>query len=1153
MSGLDVELSGGFGFRDLYDLDGLDRLDAAFLTRLDDDAPDLAIALRGARAGEALPAKVESELLIALAPRLEDFLAEVFGIRGEVAELVSDHKRWAPLHVAKRLFVQRRAAKAIKPEVAVSLDGSAVLSRMEELLGGPFDELTFARNVLAWMDEETTRAPELEAALNYAAWALFAPAGRERHGDGLLFQQPAKIDPERMIEAERVEENGVPVIVPPAHLLRERRGFDLTDAGPDRATALDLAGYCISCHNQGRDSCSKGLPDRKAGGFAKSVHGVPLEGCPLEERISEMNTLKAEGVPLGALAVAMVDNPMIPATGHRICNDCVRACVYQKQTPVDIPSIESRTLRDVLELPWGFEIYSLLTRWNPLNLKAPLPKRPSGRKVLVVGLGPAGYALSHHLLNDGHSVVAIDGLKIEPLPEHLSGVTPFGEKVPFRPTRDVNEVYEALGSRVVGGFGGVAEYGITVRWNKNYLKLIRLALERRREMTMIGGVRFGGAIDIDRAFALGFDHIALCMGAGRPTSVNMKNGLARGVRQASDFLMALQLTGAAKKNSVAGLQIRLPAVVIGGGLTAVDTATEALAYYPVQVERFLKRHETLVAELGEETVRTGWSVEDREVGDEFIAHAHAIRAEREAAEREGRDPRIIDLLNSWGGATLVYRRRLIESPAYTLNHEEIAHALAEGIRVLEQASPGEVVLDEAGAARAIKLTTAAGEVELPARSVLIAAGTQPNTVLAREEPGRFHIDGKNFQAIDEEGNPVSAERSPKTANPHVLTLRTDDGRFVSFHGDLHPSFSGNVVKALAGAKRSHGVITNVMKRLAPNAVSGDELSRLMNDDLRATVHSVERLTSNIVEVTVRAPAAARAFRPGQFYRLQNFETTALSTADTTLAMEGCALTGASVDPEKGLLSMIVLEMGGSSSLIANLKVGEPVVVMGPTGEPTEIPDGGTIALVGGGLGNAVLFSIGQAARAAGCRVIYFAGYRSSADRYKIEQIERAADRIVWSVDKGEPLPITRAGDMSFVGNIVEAMRAYSEGRLGPVDIPLSDVSRMIVIGSDRMMSAVAHARHGVLAPHLSKTHAAIGSINSPMQCMMKEICAQCLQRHVDPITGREFVVFSCYNQDQDLDSVDFINLNQRLRQNATTEKLTAAWIKRALERIADPA
>ena len=77
----------------------------------------------------------------------------------------------------------------------------------------------------------------------------------------------------------------------------------------------------------------------------------------------------------------------------------------------------------------------------------------------------------------------------------------------------------------------------------------------------------------------------------------MKNGLVRGVRQASDFLMALQLTGAAKSESLANLQIRMPIVVIGGGLTAIDTATESLAYYVVQVEKFLKRYEALVDEM----------------------------------------------------------------------------------------------------------------------------------------------------------------------------------------------------------------------------------------------------------------------------------------------------------------------------------------------------------------------------------------------------------------------------------------------------------------------------------------------------------------------------------------------------------------------------
>jgi len=148
-------------------------------------------------------------------------------------------------------------------------------------------------------------------------------------------------------------------------LLRARVGFGLTDDGGPLSKALDEANYCIWCHNQGKDSCSKGLKE-KEGGFKKSALDIPLAGCPLEEKISEMNFLKSEGIPLGALATIIIDNPMCAGTGHRICNDCMKSCIYQKQEPVNIPQAETRTLRDVLELPYGFEIYSLLTRWNPL-------------------------------------------------------------------------------------------------------------------------------------------------------------------------------------------------------------------------------------------------------------------------------------------------------------------------------------------------------------------------------------------------------------------------------------------------------------------------------------------------------------------------------------------------------------------------------------------------------------------------------------------------------------------------------------------------------------------------------------------------------------------------------------------------------------------
>jgi NADPH-dependent glutamate synthase beta subunit-like oxidoreductase/NAD(P)H-flavin reductase len=1141
-------------FADLYGRDGLEKVDRAFLSSLAEADGDLAARLEAGRAAPPPAVLDEATLLVDLAPHLERFLARLFGIEAEARELTARQDALAPLYACKRLFVQRRAQKSIKPEVAQGFDGDALERDLAQRIGTGWSELDFARRVMDWLADEAGHADDLTLAERYAAWALFSTAGKARHAAGRLFKTPAKHDPLHRVAHDTVVEDGISRFVGPAGHLRRREGFGLTDPGCDLTGGLDEVTYCIYCHHQGKDSCSKGMRDKKTGAFARTALGVSQTGCPLEERISEMHEVKGQGHAMAALAVAVVDNAMVAGTGHRICNDCMTGCIYTNanKDPVNIPEAETRILKDVLDLPWGFEIYSLLTRWNPLNLRRPLPRPATGRSVLVVGLGPAGYTLSHHLLNDGHAVVAIDGLKIEPLPDDLSGVTTTGARVPFRPVRDIAELTEPLDKRVMAGFGGVAEYGITVRWNKNALKIIRLLLERRADFQMAGGIRLGGTLSLDDAFALGFDHVALCMGAGRPTIIDMPNNLAPGVRQASDFLMALQLTGAARTDSLASLQVRLPVVVIGGGLTAIDACTEALAYYPVQVEKFLTRYETLVSERGEEAVRLFYTTAEAAIADEFLAHGRTLRDERQAAARDGRVPDIGRLLRSWGGATVAYRRGLTDSPAYR-NHEEVVKALEEGIAFAPQVTPIAVTLDAVGHADGLRVTTAEGlESVLPARTIIVAAGTVPNTVLAREEDGIL-LDGKYFQAVDEEGRPTSPERLTKPSRPQVLmSVETRGGgrHVLSFFGDLHPSYAGNVVSAMAGAKQGYPVISRVLAGLPPAKVAPAAIRAAFNQAFRPRVAKVERLAPSIVEVVVRAPAAARAFLPGQFYRLQNFETLAKRTRDTVLAMEGLALTGAWVDRDAGLVSVIVLEMGGSSDLCRILEPGEPVVLMGPTGAPTETPAGQTVLLAGGGLGNAVLFSIGQALRRAGSRVLYFAGYRRADDRFKVEEIEAAADQVVWCVDGGPALAPGRDIDRTFVGNIVEAMLAYGGGRLGPIDIALDEVDRIIAIGSDRMMQAVAEARHGPLKPLLSHDHQAIGSINSPMQCMMKEICAQCLQKHRDPGTGEEIVVFTCANQDQPLDMVDFKGLNQRLGQNTVHEKLTRQWIDRCLRQLA---
>jgi len=1171
-----LKLDYGLAFEDLYADAGLARVDHAFLGHLKAADADLAARLQAARENpDAFVDAAHSALILETSPHLDDFIGRLFGIGDELSALIGRHTELDPLYACKRLFVQRRAVKTHKSAEAETFDGDALWAELAGHLGSPtFDQLSFASQVMDWLEDEDANADAIGLAKRYAAWALHTKAGRTRHSDDVLFHEPHKIDPEHLVDVETTTVKGIERLGLTEEKLHCRYGFDLTDQGTDLTGALDEANYCVICHERGKDSCSKGMRDKtggkegggektggeKSGDFTENAAGITLTGCPLEEKISEMHRAKMLGQPVGALAIIIIDNPMAPATGHRICNDCMRACIYQKQEPVDIPQAETRTLKDVLTLPWGFEIYSLLTRWNPLNIHMPLPRPPSGRSVLVVGQGPAGFALSHHLMNAGHSVVGVDGAKIEPLAADLSGIGPDGARAPFRPVYDVEELCESLDDRIMAGFGGVAEYGITVRWNKNFLKVIRLVLERRDRFRLFGGVRFGGTLTDDQAFDLGFDHIALCMGAGKPTYLPVPNGLAAGVRQASDFLMSLQLTGAAKMNSITNLQIRLPVVVVGGGLTAIDTATEALAYYIRQIEKFLVRYDHLAAEYGEDTVRNDWTEQETEVADEYLSHARDLRSEREQAAATEREPCFTPLLDSWGGAVIAYRRRLTDSPSYRLNHEEVALAMKEGIRFAELLSPTEVEVDADGRARALHLArqTINGDgrpeptgdvVILPARTVLVAAGTLPNTVIAREDPDFAQLDGKYFQALGEDGQPVKPEPLPKPEVPQVLMRKRHDGRAVSFFGDLHPSFAGNVVSALASAKQGWPVIDRVLAAAPEQKIQPDELTDTLNDGLRATVEEVLRLTPTIVEVIVRAPFAARAFKPGQFYRLQNFETLAPKVQGTTLAMEGLALTGAWVDQAEGVISLIVLEMGGSSDICQLLRPGEPVVLMGPTGAPTKIPSDETVILAGGGLGNAVLFSIGQAMRKAGSKVLYFAAYKGLGDRFHIENIEAAADVVVWCCDEAPGFDAHRTQDKTFAGNVVEAMMAYAKGALGEIVIPLGDADRIITIGSDMMMKAVMEARHGILEPYMKPGHVAIGSINSPMQCMMKEICAQCLQFHRDPETGAESVVFSCFNQDQPLDHVVFSNLRDRLGQNAVQEKLTRQWIKLCLAEL----
>jgi NADPH-dependent glutamate synthase beta subunit-like oxidoreductase/NAD(P)H-flavin reductase len=1205
----------GFTYQDLHREGRLADLDRVFLDGLDREDPDLSARLRAYRSDPASFDPVSrSRVLVEASRHLSRFLVRLFGIEEEWRLQAATAGRDAVLLRFRRDFLQRRALKTKLPEGLEALDPAPFATEAAAIERGLFPELPWdedpelatARMAAVLLDlegeflsvirqkkapevspESRLRARELaaragsspasglarasgdsdEALLEfleqllgrYALWCRLRrehPALRPGVAGWVSFRVPETVDYQRLVATERPNPERPEERIGPPDRHRRREGFRLTDPRMSRRDVLGEAHYCLLCHEREKDSCSRGFLDAKTGSYQKNPLGIALKGCPLDEKISEMHELRREGDSIGALALVCIDNPLCPGTGHRICNDCMKGCIFQKQDPVNIPQAETGVLTDVLSLPWGVEIYGLLTRWNPLNPHRPVALPYGGQKVLVVGLGPAGYTLAHYLLNEGYGVAGIDGLKIEPLPADWTGAD--GEGI--RPIRDFASLYRPLDRRPLAGFGGVSEYGITVRWDKNFLTLLHLTLARRRRFAILGGVRFGGALDADEAFAAGFDHVAIAAGAGRPTIIPMKNNIIRGVRKASDFLMALQLTGAFKEEALANLQVELPALVIGGGLTAIDTATELLAYYPLQAEKTLDRYEALCAERGEDAVRSGFDREERDILDRLLAHGLAVRKERGRAHAAGEVPDLARLCNRWGGVAIAYRRTMEESPAYRLNHEEIIKSLEEGISFIEGFEPLEAVPDEFGKLKAVRFQRGgSGEVvELPARSCFVAAGTTPNITYAKERPQGLPLDAKRrffapHRAVPEGGRwkLVPAAADDESA---FFTGIERDGRFVTFFGDNHPVYNGNVVKAMASARNGYRAITAVLADRNNPAASDsewDDFRARLEDDLVARVVSVERLTPTIVEVVVRAPAAARNFQPGQFFRLQNLESRAPRIEGSPLLIEPCALTGAWVDPDKGLLSMIALEIGASTRLCSALRPGEPVVAMGPTGSPTELPENGTVLLCGGGLGNAVLLSIGRRARQIHNRVVYFAGYKKAEDFYKQDDLEAAADVLVLSVDRGEPIAVRRPGDRTLVGNIVEAMQAYASGRLGEISVRLSDVDRMIVIGSDRMMAAVARARRTVLAPYLKPDHVGIASINSPMQCMMKEVCAQCLQKHVDPVTGKEEIVFSCFNQDQKLDEMDWENLAARLRQNTVAEKLTGLWLDR-LFRSEDP-
>jgi NAD(P)H-flavin reductase len=439
--------------------------------------------------------------------------------------------------------------------------------------------------------------------------------------------------------------------------------------------------------------------------------------------------------------------------------------------------------------------------------------------------------------------------------------------------------------------------------------------------------------------------------------------------------------------------------------------------------------------------------------------------------------------------------------------------------------------------------------------VLVATGARPNVAYEFEHKGHFAKERGHYQThVVEDGHPRPVPVAEHCKQPEfgAFTSYARDGRLVSFVGDTHPDFHGNVVKAVASGARSYPKIVAAFGDRARRRGDAGELAAFtarLDENLRAEVVSVTRLADDLVELTVRAPQAARRFQPGQFFRLQNFESSAPLVAGTRLHTEPLALAGSRVDPARGTVSMMVFEHGASSRLVAALKPGEPVLLMGPTGVRTRAGSpGDTILLIGGRQAAAILLSTGPAWRAAGARVLWFALFDREADIFRRDELESATDSIVWCSRTAGAVRPRRAGDRTAHGKLADVLRQYAEGRIdGGSPIPLTAVNRLQVIGDTALTRAIRELRHGDLATALSGLAESTCAVHGPMQCMLKGVCSQCLQWQIDPATGkRTKAVFACSWQDEPMDIVDLDNLDERLGQNRLAESLSAQWLDHLL-------
>lgn len=205
------------------------------------------------------------------------------------------------------------------------------------------------------------------------------------------------------------------------------------------------------------------------------------------------------------------------------------------------------------------------------------------------------------------------------------------------------------------------------------------------------------------------------------------------------------------------------------------------------------------------------------------------------------------------------------------------------------------------------------------------------------------------------------------------------------------------------------------------------------------------LAPKVNQYVVEAPKIAAKRKAGQFVLIR-------VAADG----ERIPLTIADADAQRGTITLVVQEVGKTTTMLAQRQVGDDILdVVGPLGTPTHISKVGTVVCVGGGIGIAPLHPIAQAYKAAGNQVIVILGARNHELLIMEEEMGQIADELLICTDDGSK------GRKGFVSQVLEDL--IKAGR---------EIKEVITIGPAIMMKVVCE----VTRPYGIKTLVSLNSV-----------------------------------------------------------------------------